>query len=146
DMLQADVEIGRQQERQVTLERVRQVTVARLNTLMHLPPDRPLPPPPQRVTVGGPLPPAEELRAAAVARRPDLQALAVHLAAEEASLGLAHKEYCPDVELTAAYDSIWQERPLRPQVGLRVNLPVRQARRAGAVSEAEARIAQRRAE
>ena len=37
DILQADVETGRERERQLTLERTRVVAVARINTLMHLP-------------------------------------------------------------------------------------------------------------
>src|SRR5204863_92580 len=45
DVLQAEVEIARQEERLVSLRRARLVAVARLNTLMHLPPDGPLPSP-----------------------------------------------------------------------------------------------------
>ena len=64
------------------------------------------------------------------------------------SLGLAHKEYYPDVEVMAAYDAFWQrpEQDLRPMVGVRLNLPIRLERRRGAVAEAQARLAQRRAE
>jgi outer membrane protein TolC len=146
DILQAEVEIGRQQERHLTLERMRQVAVARINTLLHLLPDLALPPPPRELTLPETLPEVQALRRAALERRPDLKALADRLAAEEAMLGLAHKEFCPDFELMAAYDSIWQEKPLRAQLGVRVNLPVRLARREGAVHEAQARIAQRQAE
>jgi outer membrane protein TolC len=148
DVRQAEVEIGRQRERGLLLERLRQVAVARLNTLMHLPPDRPLPPPPAEVRLGEALPEAPALRAAARARRPDLQALAARLAAEEAALALAHKEFYPDVEVLAAYDAFWQrpEEDLRPQLAARVNLPLRTARRHAAVAEAEARVRQRRAE
>src|SRR5262249_19709294 len=49
DILQADVEIGRQRERGLTLERMRRVAAARINTLLHLPPTAPLPPPPERL-------------------------------------------------------------------------------------------------
>jgi outer membrane protein TolC len=146
DVLQADVEIGRQQERALLLERTRRVAVARLNTLMHLPPDSPLPPPPAEIRVEEALPPAEALRQLALAARPDLRALADRLAAEQAALALACKEFYPDFEVLAAYDSIWQERPLRGQVGVRLNLPVRLARRHAAVNEAQARLLQRQAE
>ncbi|MDQ6748600.1 MAG: TolC family protein, partial [Candidatus Dormibacteraeota bacterium] len=146
DVLQAAVEIGRAQERQVILERLRPVTVARIDTLLHLPPDSPLPPPPEKVEVGETLPDAALLRAWAVERRPDLRALAQRIKAEESSLGLAHREFYPDVEVMAAYDTFWQERPLRGQVGVRMNLPVRTERRYAAVAEAEARVGQRRAE
>jgi outer membrane protein TolC len=149
DVLQADVEIGRQQERQLTLERMRRVAIARINTLMHLPTDAPLPPPPEEVRPGEPLPGLRLLQAAAVASRPDLRALEARVAAERASLGLAQKEFRPDLEVTAAYDTIMGNGPTRdlaPQVGVRVNLPVRTAKRYGMVSEAEARLAQRTAE
>jgi len=149
EIYQVDVEIGRQRERKLLLERLRQVAVARLNTLMHLSPDLPLPPPPEAVSVAGELPEAAALRAAALARRPDLLAVTNRIAAEEASLGLANREYYPDFDVMAAYDTIMGNGPSRdlaPQLAVRVNLPVRCTRRLAAVSEAQARIAQRRAE
>ena len=45
----------------------------------------------------------------------------------------------------AAYDDFWNERPLRPQLAVRINLPTRLARRAAAVAEAQERINQREA-
>src|SRR5437868_4492667 len=147
DMLQADVEIARQEERLVTLRRARLVAVARLDTLMHQPPDGPLPPPAEAGTPA-PLPDATRLRALA-ANRPDVRAAAARVAAEEAALALALAEYKPDVEVMAAYDGFWQgagSRPLQWQLGARVNLPVRYARRGGAADEASAKVAQRRAE
>jgi outer membrane protein TolC len=150
DFLQAQVEIGREQKRRLALERLRQVAVARINTLLTLPPDRPLPPPPRSLTVGEELPAVEDLRASAVARRPDLQALANHLQADEAALALACKEYYPDFEPFVMYDRFMGNTPdnrdLATMVGVRMNLPVRLARRQGAVAEAQARLAQRRAE
>ena len=125
DLLQAEVEIGKQRQRQLTLERMRQVAHARINTLLHLPPDSPLPPPPVDIPAGGSLPDEPALRGLALARRPDLQAMADHIAADRAALCLAHKEYYPDFEAMAAYDQFWSERQLRPQVGVRMNLPVR---------------------
>ncbi len=147
DMLQADVELARQEERLVSLRRARQVAIARLNKLMHLPPDGSLPAPAD-VWISSPLPEATRLRALAAAR-PDVRAATARVAAEEAALALAEKEYKPDVELMAAYDGFWQDAPGRPlqwQVGRRVNLPVRYARRGGAVDEARAKVTQRRAE
>jgi outer membrane protein TolC len=146
EVIQADVEIGRQQERLLTLERRQQVAIARLNTLMHLPPDSPMPPPPRKLQLEKGVPEASVLSARALAQRPDLRALAEHIRAEGASLGLADKEFFPDFEVMAAYDAFWQEKDLRPQLAVRMNLPIRTARRHGAVDEAQARIAQRRAE
>jgi len=144
DIDQAGVEVGRQQERLLSLERAHTVAVARLNTLMHLPPDAPLPPP-GKLAPTGPTPDATALRQIALERRPDLRALADRVTAAQAAVALARKEYGPDVELMAAYDSIWQERPLRPQVGVRLNLPVRLERRRAAIEEAEAKLAQQQA-
>jgi len=149
DMLQADVELGRQEQRQITLARVRSVAVARINTLLHQAPASHLPPPPQDLVVRASLPDAAKLHSLALARRPDLSALAERIKAEEASLGLAQKEYFPDVEISAAYDTIMGNGPARdlaPQIGVRVNVPLQRARRDGAVAEAQARVAQRRAE
>jgi outer membrane protein TolC len=149
DVLQADVELGRQEQRRLTLERMREVSVARLNTLLHLPPDGPLPPPPAELTHGDSLPDAAALRAAALVQRPDVRALQDRLRAEEASLALAEREYYPDFEVSAAYDTIMGNGPARdlaPQAGVRLNLPLRLARRDGAVAEASAKVAARRAE
>ncbi len=148
DMLLADVEIARQQERTLSLERARRVARAKLNTLMHQPPDSPLPPPDQTAPVTE-TPEAEVLRAMAVAARPDLKALADRVAAAEASVALAASESKPDVELLASYDSFWQGaggRPLQWQIGARINLPVQLSRRSAAVAEAQAKVAERRAE
>jgi outer membrane protein TolC len=149
DVLQADVEIGRQKERTLILQRTRKVAQARLNALMHLPPGSSLPPAARLVPQLTPLPSAAALLARAVANRPDLKALADRIAAEQAALALAHKEYCPDFEVSAAYDTIMGNGPmhdLAPQVSLKMNLPVRLAKRDAAVHEAQARIAQKNAE
>ena len=150
DVLQADVEIGREQDRRLELEQMREVTVARINTLLHLPPDSPLPPPPKEVKVADELPDAPTLRATALARRPDLQALADRIAAEEATLGLARKDFYPDFEPFFMYDrfmgNLSENRDLAAMLGVRLNLPVYKARRDAAVAEAVSRIAQRQAE
>ena len=150
DVLQADVEIGRQQERTRALERMRRVAIARINTLLDLPPDAPLPSAPREVAEQNLLPDSGYLRTVALARRPDLQALANRIAAEQAALGLAYKEYFPDFEPFAMYDRFMgntsDNRPLAYMVGVKMNLPVRLARRDAAVAEAGAKLNQRRAE
>jgi outer membrane protein TolC len=150
DVLQADVEIGRQQERTRTLQRMQRVAIARINTLLDVPPDSPLPPPPREVAEQNLLPDAGQLRATALASRPDLQALANRLAADQAALALAHKEYFPDFEPFAMYDRFMgntsDNRALAYMVGVKLNLPVRVGRRDAAVAEAVAKLNQRRAE
>lgn len=149
DVLQADLEIARQDERAIGLGRATRVARARLNTLMHLPPDAVMAEPPEAVGQSTPLPESAKLRESAAATRPDVRALSDRIASEEAAVALALREYHPDVELIAAYDGFWQGsggRPLQWQVGARVNLPIRTDRRGAAVTEAQARVAQRRAE
>lgn len=148
DLLQADVEIGRQRKRALALERMRNVTQARINTLMHLPPDTPLPPPPKTIQLTESLPAASELRARAVAQRPDLQALESRIEAERASLGLANKEYYPDFEVMTSWDKFMgnQMEEMAPMVGVRLNVPLYRDRRRGAVAEAQAHLDQRIAE
>jgi cobalt-zinc-cadmium efflux system outer membrane protein len=147
DMLQADVEIARLEERVVSLRRARLVAIAKLNTLMHLPADGLLPPPAE-FGASVALPDVTRLRELA-AERPDIRAAVSRIAAEEATLALAQKQYNPDFETMAAYDGFWQganNRSLQWQVGARVNIPLQYGRRNAAVDEARANVARRRAE
>lgn len=149
DVLQADVEIGRQQERGITLNRMRKVAIARINTLRSSPLDAPLSDPPELLEIKAGLPSVENLRALALAQRPDLKAMEDRIASEQAGLQLAFKDFYPDVEVAAAYDTIMGNGPARDlaaQVGVRMNLPIRMGRRQGAVTEAYAKIAQKKAE
>jgi outer membrane protein TolC len=150
EVYQFKVEISKEQRRRLELERMRQVAKARINTLMHLGPENPLPPPPKELKVDGDLRPVEELRQAGLARRPDLLALSNRVAAEESNLQLAYKEFYPDLEPFFMYDRFMGNtsgsRDLATMLGVRMNLPVRRARRNAAVEEAEARLSQRRAE
>src|SRR5262249_61644989 len=117
-VIEAEGEIGRPQERQVSLERQQPIAVARINTLLHLPPDAPLPPPPEKLRLGETLPEAAALRERALAARPDLRALADRVRAEQASLGLAHKEFCPDFQVMAPHHTIWHQKPPLPHLPL----------------------------
>jgi outer membrane protein TolC len=148
DILQADVELARQEERAVALNRAKRVAAARLNTLLHRAPESPFGTVPETLPVPADSQDPAPLRTEAVNSRPDVKALADRIRADEAALGLAQTEYKPDVELMAAYDGFWQgtDRPLQFQVGARVNIPVRIARRDAAVAEAQARVARRQAE
>lgn len=147
DVLQADVELGRQQERLLELEQMQRVAQGRINTLLHRATDTVLPPPGE-LPAAAALPSLGGIRETLQTRRPDLQALASRVAAEEANLALALKERCPDMEIMAAYDSFWQspEAGLRSMLGVKLNLPVRLNRIRGAIAEAQAKLAQRRAE
>jgi cobalt-zinc-cadmium efflux system outer membrane protein len=142
DIVQADVAIGQQRQRLLSLERARRVAIARIDTLLHLPPTSPLPPPPREISVPADLPDPQQMLAQALNQRLDLLALKDRIAAAEAAVKLALRDYYPDFDAMAAYDNFWTQGSLRPQVAVRINLPVRLARRAAAVEEAKARLAE----
>jgi outer membrane protein TolC len=150
DVFQAEVELGRQRDRGLTLEQMRQIAVARINTLLNLRPDKALPVPPGELPLANGLPEAAVLRSAALARRPDLQALADRIAADQAALALANKEFYPDFTPFLMYDRFMgnnsQSAPLAYMVGVSLNIPARRSRRFAALAEAQARLTQRRAE
>lgn len=146
DVLVLDVEIGRRRNRSVLLDRQRRVAVARMNALLHQPPDTPLPPPPKEVKVEGDLPDPNALRDQALSQRLDLLALTDRIAGAQAALQLAHREYYPDFDVMGAYDSFWDNSGQRLQAGVRINLPIRLTRRGAAVAEAQARLAELQAQ
>ncbi len=150
DLLQAELERADLARRQLELERMRQVTIARINTLLRRWPDAPLPSPPTELEQ--PAAPEDKNLAwqLALQQRPDLAALAWRVQAAEAELQLAYKNYYPDFDTFARYDTWWQpastQGPLRAQIGLAMNLPVYQQKLQAAVCEAQFRLNQRRAE
>lgn len=145
DVLLADVEIAELSRRLLELTRQEQVARARINTLLLTTPDSPLSPPPAKLLTEADLPPAEQLRALALAQRPELAAQEARIRAERYSVSLACKEFYPDFEVVSRYDAFWQEEPLRPMVGMNMNVPLYKQKRWAAVSEARARVAREQA-
>ena len=144
-MLQADVELADLEARCAEFVRDERLATARINTLLHRSADHWLPPPPEDVRVPDALPPRETLQEIAVQSRPDLYTLAAKIRAEEAAVALACREYYPDVEIVGKYDTLMPP-DMQAQVGMRLNVPLQQARRQAAVQEAQARLCQQRAE
>jgi cobalt-zinc-cadmium efflux system outer membrane protein len=60
-------------------------------------------------------------------------------------VALACQEFYPDLEIVGKYDAFMPE-DMRPQVGMRLNVPLQRQRRWAAVQEAQARLRQQRAE
>jgi outer membrane protein TolC len=146
DVLLADVELAELERRRLELNRKQRVARARINTLLLAAVDAPLAPPPPELSTVDPLPSPDELRTLALSQRPDLAAQAARIRAEQHAIGLAYKEFYPDLEVVARYDAFWQEDPLRPMVGMNLNLPIYKQKRWAAVCEAQARLAQEQAE
>jgi outer membrane protein TolC len=150
DVLQAEVELAEGERRRIELERMRRISVARLNTLVHQSPDRPVPPPPSELTVDQNPAPPELLRQIALQQRPDLATLGAKIQAESATLALAYKEFYPDFEIDARYDRFWQptstQGDLQGQVGVNMNVPIYLEKRRAAAREAMYKLRQQRAE
>src|SRR5712691_3289142 len=146
DVLQADVELAKLEQQQIELDQQRAVARARINTLLHRRPEHPLSPPPPTLPANDGLPPLGALRGQAEQSRPELQALAARVQSEQNAVALACKEYYPDFEVMARYDRFWTDKEQRPQVGLNMNVPLNQSKRAAAVREANARVHKMQAE
>jgi len=145
DVLQADVELADLEARRAELQRERKIAAVRINTLLHREAEHPLPPPPEKVGVPAALPAGGALVELALDARPDLAAQMARIRQEEYALGLAYKEYYPDVDLAAKYDGFMPVE-MRTQVGANVNVPVYRQKRRAAVCEASANVRKRRAE
>lgn len=150
DVLQAEVELAEAARRQIELERMRRTAVARLNTLVHRPPDCPVPPPPAELSVVGTPAPPELLRHTAIQQRPDLGALRAKLQADSASLALTYKEFYPDFEIMGRFDRFWQptstQGDLQGQVGVNMNVPIYLEKYRAAAREAMFELSKQRAE
>jgi cobalt-zinc-cadmium efflux system outer membrane protein len=145
DVLLADVELAELQRKDLELQRMEYIAIARINTLLHRDPDVPLPPPAPS-DLPADVPPPEHLRQVALQRRPDLAAEAARIRGDQAALALARTEYYPDLEVVGRYDAFWENSDLRPMVGMNLNVPVYHARRDAAVRQAVHRLNERRAE
>ena len=140
--IQAEVELAHLAHRQMTLETDREVVAARLNALLHRPPDAALGPPVERLPEPEPtaVPPGD-LVAAAVAARPELSRLAAERAAREAVIDLRELDRYPDFEAMASYSSMWMDTDHRLMVGVAVNVPLQRGRIRAGVAEARAEAA-----
>lgn len=145
DVLQADVELADLEVRRAELQRERKIAAARINTLLHRQADHPLAPPPVEADVPDALPAAESVIERALQARPDLAEQMARIRQEEYSLGLAYKDYYPDLEFVFKHDH-FMPVDMQTQVGMGFNVPVYRQKRHAAVCEASARLRQRRAE
>ncbi len=139
DPIQAEVELAELGREQLQLESQRGQIVARLNGLLHRPPGAPLPPPPSRLELAAaPEGTSEQLQELALARRPQRGAAQARIRAAQAAVAMAERDFYPDVELMAGYDSMWDMPEHRWMVGVMVEVPVQRGKRRAAVARAEA--------
>jgi outer membrane protein TolC len=144
DPLRAEFELTQMERDAFVLASRRDVTVAQMNELLHRAPEAALPPPPAELTVA-PAPgvaDARRLEAEAVDRRPDIAAAREHGRAAQARADRGSRESFPDFTVSTTYNAMWDTPEHRWMVGLAVDLPIPNGRRAGAVDEADATRAQ----
>lgn len=141
DPLEAELAEAELLHRDVALRADREITREQLNALLHRSPELPLPPPPAALELRPLAPePREALEARARDEHPELRAAGARLAAREAAVSLARREYLPDLQLMGGYDTFEEDSRMRPMVGLGLNLPLQRTRRAAALDEAEAEL------
>jgi len=146
DVIRAQVELGKLEDRYHTLLDFQQPTVARLNAALNRPVDAPVPAPAQirieQVEVAD-----AKLLARLVETNPQLQALDFMIAQQQRSIELAKKDYYPDVTLGVSVidtdDSIMgnpKDNGKDPVVAsVSVNLPIWSQKYSAGVRQARAR-------
>ncbi len=145
DVLEAETEIAMLLHAEIEIATARRIAVERINLLLHRDPALPLPAPPRTLeeAAGHDLD-VDALVARALARRPELRAREAETRANEAAVELAEREFLPDFSLQGGYMGSMQETPLRPFVGIELNLPIQLGRRRAALDEAQALLARGR--
>jgi cobalt-zinc-cadmium efflux system outer membrane protein len=141
DVLQAETELTHMEHEAVVLETNRYVLVAQMNELLHRQPERPLPPPPERLAPEGrpdTPPDAPAVTREKVAARPEVESARLRARAEEARAMRAGRERYPDVTVSTSYNSMWDMPEHRWMVGIGINVPLFSERRSGMVDEAHA--------
>jgi outer membrane protein, heavy metal efflux system len=145
DVLAAETERATMLREEIGLETERRILAERINALLHRPAQLELPPLPE--DLGSVAPPEldeQTLFATALAKRPELRAAAAEVRSREAEVSLARRDFLPDFTVRAGYETTWQEDPLKPVVGLELNVPLQLGRRFAALEEADARLVRER--
>ncbi len=146
DVIRAQVELGKLEDRYLSLVDLKQPTVARLNAALNRPVDAPIPAPAQI-----PLEQVEVADAKLLARliqaNPQLQALDFEIARQQRSIELAKKDYYPDVTLGISVIDTGDSIVGRPKdngkdpvvASISVNLPIWSQKYSAGVRQARAR-------
>lgn len=142
DVLATETEQAMLSHRDIELRAERRVLEERINELLHRPPGLELPDAPAELEPELARDLDESaLVARALEKRPELRSRAAEVRAREADVALARREFLPDFTLRAGYEGSWQEDPLKPVIGLELNVPLQLGRRRAALEEADARLA-----
>ncbi len=141
DALHAAVEINLLKHQAIGLDRERREIIARVNRLLTRNPDEPIPLP-HKLSEPVQLGKADSLRAQALQSRPELKAQQAHIQGFYTRTELAQRDFYPDFNLSAGYNSLWDRNQKRFTVGIGINLPIDQSKRRAAEAEARAKLKQ----
>ena len=141
DVLRADVERTLLKHQAIVLRREQQTILARMNTLLNRSPDATIPPP-HTLAETKFLPELKTLRAEALQSRPELKVILATIDASKTQVKLAELAYYPDFNVSAGYNSLWDNEDKRFTIGVGINLPLGQGKRKAAEREARAIVKQ----
>jgi outer membrane protein TolC len=82
----------------------------------------------------------------ALVERPEIKARLAEVEAREAAVRLRERDFYPDFEVTASYNSMWGNSEHRWIIGLGIDLPIRRDRLHAASAEAAAALKQAQSE
>ncbi|ADJ28487.1 TolC family protein [Nitrosococcus watsonii] len=123
DALQAEVAQARLEVEAVTLDRRRREVQARINALLNRPPQTRVPLPAGLPQLTIPLPRLAQLQMTALGAHPELARIRARIAGAKAQVGLAEKDFYPDFQIMAGYNSFWDDPAKRWTLGFSINLP-----------------------
>jgi len=139
--LRAEVEQVMLEHQAIVLLRKKRNILAHLNTLLNRAPDAVIAPPTSLPKIQR-LPSAARLRQMAIEQHPEIKALLAQKQASNSNVKLAERDYYPDFNVNAGYNSLWDREDKRFTVGLGINIPLGQGKRDAKLSEKRARLLQ----
>ncbi len=139
DALRAEVEQNLLEHQAIILQRKKSNILVQINTLLNQAPEEIIAPPgglpkPQS------LPPVERLRQMAIEIHPEIKKLHALKQASNAQVKLAERNYYPDFNVTAGYNSLWNQDEKRFTVGIGITIPIGQGKRNARLSEKRAHL------
>lgn len=132
--LEAEVMLARLERDRIALTAEQRLLAARIDALLHLPPETPVGPP------ADPDPPAGPVRAPDPTRRPDLVALDSAVDGAQVALSLARRWWTPDLALSTGVSTMWPMPEMRWMVGVGGDVPVHPGARKAEVTAAAAEL------
>jgi len=127
DVIQAELEHARLLDEALALQKEQRSIQAQLNGLLNRAPGEYLSPP-KEVEPPAPPPDLQVLQQTAVETHPELKQAEAQLQASRSRVGLAEKDFYPDLGLNIGYDSFWDDEDQRFSVGASINIPLNRSK------------------